>query len=76
MGLHDIRRAFATFWVRKLPGVGYGQLLARQMGHTTLPGLTFSTYSLQGIDDVRRCMVEQRCSLLAQMFDQARAKGK
>lgn len=76
VGLHDIRRAFATFWVRKLPGVGYGQLLARQMGHTTLPGLTFSTYSLQGIDDVRRCMVEQRCSLLAQMFDQARAKGK
>lgn len=65
-GCHDIRRAFATYWARQLPGDGYGQLLSKEMGHS-VKGMTFGRYVLTDMEDVRRCMVEKQCSLFAQM---------
>jgi integrase len=34
-GPHDLRRLFATAWVRALPGLGSAALLCKQLGHTS-----------------------------------------
>ncbi len=64
-GAHSIRRSFATHWLRKLPGEGYGVLLAKEMGHS-VPSMTLGTYNRLSIEDVRRTMEKYKCSFFAQ----------
>jgi len=68
-GCHDIRRAYATFWMRKLPGEGYSWLLARELGHTVTSGMT-SYYAKLDHEDIRQCLQTQRCSLFTQLMSQ------
>ena len=49
-GPHDLRRLFATAWVRSRRGLGDGQLLSMQMGHTS-QSMSLH-YSRQTIDDL------------------------
>jgi len=52
---HDLRRLFVTHWSRRKPGSGSGELLRRQVGHSS-QAMT-QRYSRHDIDDVRRGMV-------------------
>lgn len=67
-GTHDIRRAYATFWMRKMPGEGYSWLLARELGHHVSNSMT-SYYAKLDPEDIRLCLQKHRCSLFAQMID-------
>lgn len=49
-GPHDLRRAFATAWLRHRRSLGDGQLLAMQLGHTTEAMSVY--YSRQTLDDL------------------------
>jgi integrase len=49
-GPHDLRRLFATEWTRTRHGLGDGQLLAQQLGHTSPK--TSLLYSGLGFDDL------------------------
>ena len=49
-GPHDLRRLFATAWVRSRRGLGDGQLLAQQLGHSSPK--TSLLYSGLGFDDL------------------------
>ena len=49
-GPHDLRRAFVTVWMRNHKGLGSGQLLALQVGHTS-PKMSLH-YSLQTVEDL------------------------
>lgn len=64
-GAHSLRRSFATHWLRKLPGEGFGVLLAKQMGHS-VPSLTLGLYNRLRIEDVRKAMDRHKCSFFAQ----------
>lgn len=66
-GAHDLRRMFATLWMRKLPGAGYGELLQRQLGHKNFA--TTQRYSLQDAGQVLQVMREERCSPIAQLAE-------
>ena len=66
-GCHQIRRTFATHWILKLPGEGYGAMLARQLGHT-ISGMTLGTYVKLTAEDIRRVMERNRQSAFAQML--------
>lgn len=66
-GCHDFRRTFSTQWILRLPGEGYGSMLARQLGHK-IPSLTFGTYNKLSAEDIRRCMDLKRVSAFAQMM--------
>ena len=66
-GCHQIRRTFATHWILKLPGEGYGAMLARQLGHT-ISGMTLGTYVKLTAEDIRRVMERNKCSAFAQML--------
>jgi integrase len=66
-GPHDLRRMFATLWMRRLPGAGYGELLQRQMGHKSFA--TTQRYSLQDVDQVVQVMRQQGCSPMAQLAE-------
>lgn len=49
-GPHDLRRLFATEWTRTRHGLGDGQLLAQQLGHSSPK--TSLLYSGLGFDDL------------------------
>ncbi len=66
-GAHDLRRMFATLWLRKLPGKGYGELLQRQLGHTNWS--TTQRYSLQDVDQVIQVMRHEAPSPMAQLVE-------
>ena len=68
-GAHDLRRMFATLWMRKLPGKGYGELLQRQMGHVSFA--TTQRYSLQDVDQVIQVMRNEAPSPMAQLAELA-----
>lgn len=50
-GPHDLRRAFATSWMRQRRDLGSGQLLSMQLGHTTTQMSVH--YSRQTLDDLQ-----------------------
>lgn len=50
-GPHDLRRYFATYYSRNRRGESHGQLLSKQLGHSTYR--MTAHYSLQDIEDVR-----------------------
>jgi len=50
-GPHDLRRAFATEWLRHRRDLGAGQLLSMQLGHTSQA--TSLLYSKQTLDDLQ-----------------------
>lgn len=50
-GPHDLRRAFATAWLRSRRSLGDGQLLAMQLGHTTEAMSVY--YSRPTLDDLQ-----------------------
>lgn len=50
-GPHDLRRAFATEWMRHRRDLGAGQLLSMQLGHTTQQMSVH--YSRQTLDDLQ-----------------------
>ena len=54
-GPHDLRRHFTTYFARKRRGEGYGQLLSKQLGHSTYR--MTSQYSLQDSEDIREVIV-------------------
>lgn len=66
-GAHDLRRMFATLWLRNLPGAGYGELLQRQLGHSSFS--TTQRYSLQDVDRVIQVMRQEAASPMAQLAD-------
>lgn len=66
-GAHDLRRMFATLWMRRLPGAGYGELLQRQLGHKSFA--TTQRYSLQDVDQVLQVMRQESCSPMAQLAE-------
>ncbi len=49
-GPHDLRRAFATSWMRHRRDLGAGQLLSMQLGHSTAQMTVH--YSRQTLDDL------------------------
>lgn len=49
-GPHDLRRAFATEWLRHRRDLGSGQLLSMQLGHTTQA--MSAHYARQTLDDL------------------------
>lgn len=52
---HDLRRLYITHWSRRKPGSGSGELLRRQVGHSS-QAMT-QRYSRHDIEDVRRGLV-------------------
>ncbi len=64
-GPHDLRRMFATLWLRKLPGKGYGELLQKQLGHTNWA--TTQKYSLQDVEQIIVTMRAEAPSPMAQL---------
>ena len=66
-GAHDLRRMFATLWLRNLPGAGYGELLQRQLGHSSFS--TTQRYSLQDVDRVIQVMRQEAASPMAQLAE-------
>ena len=60
---HDLRRMFATYWGRTLPGEGYGQLLQKQLGHARFD--MTSQYMLQDVQDVMLVMRNNAVSPVA-----------
>ncbi len=66
-GAHDLRRMFATLWLRRLPGEGYGELLQRQMGHANFA--TTQRYSIQDANRIIDLMREEACSPMAQLAE-------
>ena len=54
-GPHDLRRYFATYYSRHRRGEAYGQLLSKQLGHSTYR--MTAHYSLQDVEDIRESMI-------------------
>lgn len=69
-GPHDLRRMFATFWARRLPGKGYGELLQKQMGHASWE-TTQTHYLLTDIGDVLDVLESESISPISQLADRA-----
>jgi site-specific recombinase XerD len=54
-GPHDLRRLFATYYSRNRRGESHGQLLSKQLGHSTYR--MTAHYSLQDVEDIRAVIV-------------------
>lgn len=54
-GPHDLRRYFATYYSRHRRGEVHGQLLSRQLGHSTYR--MTAKYTLQDVEDIREAMI-------------------
>lgn len=54
-GPHDLRRYFATFYSRRRRGEAYGQLLSKQLGHSSYR--MTAHYSLQDVEDIREAII-------------------
>lgn len=54
-GPHDLRRYFATYYSRKRRGEGHGQLLSKQLGHSSYR--MTAHYSLQDVEDIREVII-------------------
>ena len=54
-GPHDLRRYFATYYSRHRRGESHGQLLSKQLGHSTYR--MTAHYSLQDVEDIRAVIV-------------------
>jgi site-specific recombinase XerD len=54
-GPHDLRRYFATYYSRHRRGEAHGQLLSKQLGHSTYR--MTAHYSLQDVEDVRAALI-------------------
>lgn len=54
-GPHDLRRNFATYFSRKRRGDSHGQLLSKQLGHSTYR--MTARYTLQDVEDVREVII-------------------
>lgn len=54
-GCHDLRRYFATFYSRRRRGEAYGQLLSKQLGHSSYR--MTAHYSLQDVEDIREAII-------------------
>lgn len=54
-GPHDLRRNFTTYFNRHRRGDAHGQLLSKQLGHTTFRQT--AGYSLQDVEDVRGALI-------------------
>jgi len=70
-GPHDLRRMFATFWARRLPGKGYGQLLQKQLGHSSFE-TTATHYLLTDVGDVSDVLGAGDVSPVAQLYGKPR----
>lgn len=54
-GPHDLRRNFTTYFNRHRRGDAHGQLLSKQLGHSTFRQT--AGYSLQDVEDVREALI-------------------
>ncbi len=54
-GPHDLRRYFTTYYSRHRRGESHGELLSKQLGHTTYR--MTALYSLQDVEDIREVIV-------------------
>lgn len=54
-GPHDLRRYFATYYSRNRKGEAHGQLLSKQLGHSTYR--MTAHYSLQDVEDIRESII-------------------
>lgn len=54
-GPHDLRRYFATYYSRHRKGEAHGQLLSRQLGHSTYR--MTAKYTLQDVEDIRAALI-------------------
>lgn len=54
-GPHDLRRYFATYYSRYRKGEAHGQLLSRQLGHSTYR--MTAKYTLQDVEDIRAALI-------------------
>ncbi len=62
---HDLRRMFATIFMRVHRGEGYAKLLQKQMGHTHFS--TTALYMLPTIDDIHEVMNDTEASPVAKL---------
>lgn len=54
-GPHDLRRNFTTYYSRHRRGESHGQLLSKQLGHSSYR--MTAHYSLQDVEDVREVLI-------------------
>lgn len=54
-GPHDLRRNFTTYYSRHRRGESHGQLLSKQLGHSSYR--MTASYSLQDVEDVREAII-------------------
>lgn len=54
-GPHDLRRNFTTYYSRHRRGESHGQLLSKQLGHSSFR--MTAGYSLQDVEDVRESLI-------------------
>lgn len=54
-GPHDLRRNFTTYYNRNRRGESHGQLLSKQLGHSSFR--MTAGYSLQDVEDVREVLI-------------------
>lgn len=54
-GPHDLRRNFATYYNRNRRGEAHGQLLSKQLGHSSFR--MTAGYSLQDVEDIREVII-------------------
>ena len=54
-GPHDLRRNFTTYYNRHRRGESHGQLLSKQLGHSSYR--MTADYSLQDVEDVREVLI-------------------
>lgn len=62
-GPHDLRRNFTTYYNRHRRGESHGQLLSKQLGHSSYR--MTATYSLQDVEDVREAIISPFALLAA-----------
>lgn len=62
-GPHDLRRNFTTYYSRHRRGESHGQLLSKQLGHSSYR--MTASYSLQDVEDVREAIISPFALLAA-----------
>lgn len=62
-GPHDLRRNFTTYYNRHRRGESHGQLLSKQLGHSSYR--MTAAYSLQDVEDVREAIISPFALLAA-----------
>jgi site-specific recombinase XerD len=62
-GPHDLRRNFTTYYSRHRRGESHGQLLSKQLGHSSYR--MTATYALQDVEDVREALISPFALLAA-----------